>query len=113
MTNNNGRVFAPELRAVFEVESTASARPYPAPPSGIGKNVNFLTDFGVSPAYQFDIFIVHPDNITNLATVAQRVYTGNTGGRNGQQFAVRTYDTHGTENKGFRKDEKLAREGKK
>ena len=117
-------VESPDLRAVLEIEANADSRP--SEDSQVngeqggegGSNYqnynNFLTDFRVTPAYQFDVFIEHPVANTNLATVAQRVLLKeSTGGHNVDEYAVRTYDTHGTANKGFRKDEKLAREGKK
>lgn len=110
VTNDYGVIKAPELRAVFEIEAMASKRPKAGPIDPDGNDVNFLTDFGVAPAYQYDVFLEHPKGITNLATVAQRVLLAHPQGRNGAKFSVRTYDTHGTENKGFRKDEKLKRE---
>lgn len=119
-------VMSPDLRAVLEVEANADSRP--SEDSQVNSEQgseggleysnfnNFLTDFRVTPAYQFDVFLEHPTANTNLATVAQRVLLNlkeSQGGHTADEYAVRTYDTHGTENKGFRKDEKLAREGKK
>ena len=110
METNDCGVIAPELRAVFEIEAAAGSRMEVAAGSKPNDNVNFLTDFGVAPAYQYDVFLEHPEGVTNLATVAQRVLLGRPSGRGSNKFSVRTYDTHGTENKGFRKDEKLNRE---
>lgn len=107
ITKVNGKVEAPPLRAVLEFEAASDARDGNPLDSS---NVNFLTDFRVTPAYQYDIFIEHPVNVTNRATVAQRIGEDS---RYGETYTMLTYDTHGTENKGFRKDEKLAREGKK
>lgn len=97
---------APELRAVFEVISVA-------------KSTVAISDFRVTPAYQYDISLIRPelmyrdksgvmcyDYVTNLATVAQK------SGRKRNQFqeelsyTMLTYDTHGTENNGWRKDER-------
>lgn len=104
-----GKVYAPDLRAVIEVVASSDRRGEGA---NIDPNANYdsLTMFKVTPAYQYDVFIEHPDNVVNRATVAQKIgqYV-----RNGLDYTMLTYDTHGTENKGFRKDEKLAREGKK
>ena len=120
----NEIVMSPDLRAVFEIEANADSRPSEDSQMNGGQGEeggleysnynNFITDFRVTPAYQFDVFLEHPVANTNLATVAQRVILKESqGGHNADEYAVRTYDTHGTENKGFRKDEKLAREGKK
>lgn len=103
-----GRVEAPELRAVLEVEAMSSLR---TGTQLVDDGYERITDFRVTPAYQYDIFLEHPQLITNRATVAQRVLTGKYNVL-GTGNTVRTYDTHGTENKGFRKDEKLARENK-
>lgn len=100
-TNDLGKVEAPELRAVFEVE--AASEKYS------DSNVDYITGFRVTPAYQYDVFIEHPVNVTNLATVAQKIGEYE---RGGLTCTVITYDTHGTVNKGFRKDEKVAREKK-
>lgn len=96
---------SPELRAVFEVEATSDMRNG----GDMADYVNFLTDFYVKPAYQYDIFLEYPATVTNLATVAQKI------GKYGRlenvnqatlAYTILTYDTHGTENKGFRKDER-------
>ena len=101
----DGRItHAPDLRAVFEIVATSDARP-----EAEKSEKDFLTWFRVTPAYQYDVFLEHPVAKTNLATVAQRILIG-TSARGSNKYSVRTYDTHGTENKGFRKDEKLARE---
>jgi len=98
----DGKVKAPELRAVFEVLATADSRPL-TEPSASNANVNFLTEFRVTPAYQYDIFLEYPENVTNLATVAQKIGKYK---RFGVNYTMLTYDTHGTENKGFHKDER-------
>lgn len=117
-------VESPDLRAVLEIEANADSRPTEDSQVNVEQgsegglkfsNINnFLTDFRVTPAYQFDVFLEHPISYTNLATVAQRVILKDSqgGGHKLAEYTVRTYDTHGTENKGFRKDEKLARENK-
>ena len=92
-------IFAPELRAVFEVQATSDLRPLD---SGSNKR-NFLTEFKVTPAYQYDIFVEHPKSVTNRATVVQKIAS-----QSGGTLTAMTYDTHGTENKGFRKDEREA-----
>ena len=93
-------VKAPELRAVFEVEATSNLRetgPLAA------TEFDFLTDFKVTRAYQFDVFLEHPHSVTNHATVGQKIgeYA-----RANPNYTIITYDTHGTENKGFRRDER-------
>lgn len=98
-TNSEGKVQAPELRAVFEVEAASDQR------RG-GANLDFLTNFKVTPAYQYDVFVEHPALVTNRATVAQKIGTYNRG--QGLYYTVLTYDTHGTEHKGFRRDEREA-----
>ncbi len=90
---------APDLRAVFEVEAAADGRQ-----TQIGHS-DFLTDFRVTKGYQYDVFLEHPNAVTNLATVAQKIGEYLRGGLN---YTVLTYDTHGTEHKGFRKDEREA-----
>ena len=93
-------VKAPDLRAVFEVEATSNLRetgPLAA------TEFDFLIDFKVTRAYQFDVFLEHPHSVTNHATVGQKIGTYD---RINPNYAVITYDTHGTENKGFRKDER-------
>ena len=107
VTNIEGRVHAPELRAVFEIEARSDLRTEnSSPKSG---QLDFLTNFRVTPAYQYDVFIEHPAGVTNLATVAQKL--GLFSERDMIYPAVLTYDTHGTEHKGFRRDERLARKG--
>ena len=96
------KVHAPELRVVFEIDARSSKRRATLNDS----DMDALTGFRVTPAYQYDVYIEHPASVTNRATVAQKFGTFKDS-NNG--YAVLTYDTHGTENKGFRKDEKLAR----
>lgn len=104
-------VEAPDLRAVLEVEASADSRPEnedpeEADPSPTSDQNDFLADFRVTPAYQFDVFLEYPAFVTNRATVAQLVMTGVEDDRGGELLAVRTYDTHGTDHKGFRQDER-------
>lgn len=99
VTNESGEVHAPELRAVIEVEASSSIRP------ANDSHVDFLTDFRVTPAYQYDIHLEYPSFVTNLATVAQIIGSYD---RVSPNYTVLSYDTHGTENKGFRKDEREA-----
>lgn len=99
-----GEVSAPELRAVFEVEALSSKRDGVEKSTDAKHGIDTIRDFRVTPAYQFDVFVEYPSTVTNRATVAQRV--GKQLGVNLKDFSVRTYDTHGTDNKGFRKDEK-------
>ena len=100
------KVHAPELRAVFEVDARSSKRSATLNDS----DMDALTGFRVTPAYQYDVYIEHPNSITNRATVAQKFGTFRDG-NNG--YAVLTYDTHGTDHKGFRKDEKDFEESKR
>ena len=100
-TNANGKVVSPDLSAVFEVETPLGSK-------SRGKS-DFLTDFRVTPAYQYDVSLIHPSSVTNRATVAQK--TGKYH-RLGYTYTVLTYDTHGTEHKGFRYDEKHAEENR-
>lgn len=97
MTNRYGKVKAPELRAVIEVQTAASARS--------SSPEDFLTKFKVMPAYQYDVLVEYPPCKTNQATVAQVIGSYD---EYGIAHTVLTYDTHGTENKGFRKDEREA-----
>lgn len=102
-TNGYGKIQAPELRAVFEVEAASDLR---GPGVQIEKsNVDFITRFRVTPAYQYDVFIEHPHLVTNRATVAQKIGEYS---RYGDNYRMLTYDTHGTEHKGFRRDEREA-----
>lgn len=96
----DGRIYAPELRVVLEVEASSSLRDGTLKPTH-----EVLTDFRVTPAYQYDVFLEHPVSVTNRATVAQRVKTG-TYNAFGTANTVRTYDTHGTDHRGFRQDER-------
>ena len=107
-TDSDGQIVeAPDLRAVLEVEASADSRPEDKDDQNTGGNKNdFLTDFRVTPAYQFDVFLEHPIFVTNRATVAQLVMTGSKDRRGNEVLSVRTYDTHGTEHKGFRQDER-------
>ena len=99
--DNEGKIVkAPELRAVFEVEATSNLRE--AVPLA-ATEYDFLSDFKVTRAYQFDVFLEHPHSVTNHATVGQKTGTYT---RASPNYTVITYDTHGTENKGFRKDER-------
>ena len=97
----DGSVHAPELRAVFEVQASSDKRTKTSSPDA--SEENFLTDFIVTPAYQYDVFLEHPPSVTNKATVAQKTgkYT-----RGGLAYKLLTYDTHGTDHKGFRQDER-------
>lgn len=99
--NASGRVVqSPDLRVVLEIEAFSSLRP-----ASDTFSYDFLTNLRVTPAYQYDIFLEHPVSAVNLATVAQRIGTYN---RDKPNYTVLTYDTHGTENKGYRKDEREA-----
>ena len=92
---------APELRAVFEVEAASNKRPV-----NDSKGGDILTNFRVTPAYQYDVLIEHPlGEEPQLATVAQRIGEYNDDS-SAAWYTILTYDTHGTENKGFRKDER-------
>ena len=98
----DGKVYAPELRAVLEVEAASDMRK-----EGVAIDpayLNFLTNFRVTPAYQYDVFLEHPMTVTNRATVAQKIgkYQRDAVGC----YTILTYDTHGTEHKGFRRDER-------
>ena len=93
------KVHAPDLRAVFEVRAESSKRNSVLNES----DMDALSYFKVTPAYQYDVFLEHPHAVTNRATIAQKFGTYKSA-NNG--YAVLTYDTHGTENKGFRKDER-------
>jgi len=105
----DGKVHAPELRAVFELEALA-ARPV------ADGQWNLVTDFRVTPAYQYDISFLQRDIlngssiiVTNRATVAQRIgLLEDESLDKYRAYTLLTYDTHGTENKGFRKDEREA-----
>lgn len=100
-TNAYGMVQAPELRAVFEVEAASDMRG-----DGVtldASNCDSLTRFRVTPAYQYDIYLEHPAAVTNRATVAQKIGDYD---RWGREYTILTYDTHGTEHKGFRRDER-------
>lgn len=102
-TNDYGKVEAPELRAVLEVEAASDSR---KPGQSLAsEQVDFLQDFRVTPAYQYDVFLEHPAGITNRATIAQKVgeYAREDEGKG---YSIITYDTHGTEHKGFRTDER-------
>ena len=104
VTNNvTHRVEAPELRAVFEVEAASNSR-LEGMTIDEGQ-VDFLSDFMVTPAYQYDVFLEHPRGVTNRATVAQLVGVYDEKKRKAN-YSVLTYDTHGTEHKGFRQDER-------
>ncbi len=108
-TNDDGEVKAPELRAVFEVQAASDKRNGKESAFDVKSNLDFLTDFRVTPAYQYDVFIEHPlGTEPKLATVAQKIGEYD---RDGILYTVLTYDTHGTEHKGFRQDEKEARAG--
>ena len=98
-TNAYGRVQAPELRAVFEAEARSDGR------GASSANTDFLTGFQVTPAYQYDVFLEHPSGVTNRATVAQKIVPWS---RKDSKASVVTYDTHGTDRKGFRQDEREA-----
>ena len=97
----------PDLRAVFEVIASSNIR-------GLGRestSEDFVSELRVSPAYQYDVFLKCPnvkyaDENGDLATVAQLIPALESGRSVG--FPIMTYDTHGTENKGFRKDEREA-----
>ena len=97
---NGKRIPAPELRAVVEVEAASKQRP------DVKTSFDVVSDFRVTPAYQYDVFLEHPHGITNRATVAQKIISSYD--QYNAPHAVMTYDTHGTENKGFRKDEREA-----
>lgn len=100
------KLCAPDLRAVFEIEAASDKRK-PGAVIDSNANENSLTEFRVTPAYQFDIYVEHPEDNMELATVAQKIGEWQ---RSATDYTILTYDTHGTENKGFRKDEKLKRE---
>ena len=103
----NGKLQSPELRAVFEVEALSGSRPQAEPTDYTLQELDFLTFFKVTPAYQFDVYLEYPASVTNLATVAQRIVrAGSSGAARDVLYTTLTYDTHGTENRGFRRDER-------
>ena len=109
-TNADGRVEAPELRAVLEIEAASDSRKENEHPTGT--SIDFLTRFRVTPAYQYDVFLEHPAGVTNRATVAQKrgkYQRIKAGLEYSFGYTMLTYDTHGTEHKGFRQDEREAR----
>lgn len=94
--NSEGKIVrAPEMRAVFEIESSLQQD---------ADKIRVLKDFKVTPGYQYDIFVKYPGGDPILATVAQRMgeYTYST---SDLLYSILTYDTHGTEHKGFRWEE--------
>ena len=97
--DESGRVLkAPELRAVLEVEPVFIKQK---------GDKEVLADFRVSPAYQYDVFLEHPKDMLKRATVAQKIgIYDDRNGKKSSNYTVLTYDTHGTENKGFRYDER-------
>lgn len=109
-TNEFGKLEAPELRATFEVEATSDMRTEEAAlesSSDTESRYDFLTKFRVTPAYQYDVYVEHPAFVTNRATVAQRLSVYSRFASEAASTVV-TYDTHGTEHKGFRQDEREA-----
>ena len=106
-TDDDGKIVkAPELRAVFEVEAVSNTRPNPPADNPLNQQLDFLTYFKVTPAYQYDVFLEHPVSMTNRATVAQKTFKQTGPAIRDVVFSILTYDTHGTDNKGFRKDER-------
>ena len=105
----DGKVHAPDLRAVLEYEAFSPTRQNQSEVER-RPNVDSLTKFRVTPAYQYNVYVEHPILVTNCATIAQKVgkYRKTTGRAAGLDYSIVTYDTHGTENKGFRKDEREA-----
>ena len=93
--NDEGKIIsAPDMRVVFEVMLERG-----------GENVE-LQHFKVTPGYQYEVSLEHPKGVINRATVAQRM--GQYARGKVTLYSIMTYDTHGTENKGFRKDEREA-----
>ena len=112
----DGRVRkSPDLRAVFEIVACSEVRnegsfePVVSEDGStqVPSREDFISNFRVTPAYQYDIFLKCPnvqyaDEKGDLATVAQLIpKTDKSIG-----FPIITYDTHGTEHKGFRYDER-------
>lgn len=107
----DGRVRrAPDLRAVFEIVALASVRTgtgvvLPTQGEIISSSEDFIEKFAVEPAYQYDVFLKCPNVVYSQpfgvrATVAQLLYSTN------KVPPIITYDTHGTEHRGFRYDER-------
>ena len=110
-TNAMGKIVSPELRVVFEIETTSDSRPMlKSEDNEDSGKLDFLSYLKVTPAYQYDVFIEHPTMVTNKATVAQKVVDASSTARTKPKVVI-TYDTHGTENKGFRYDERQSRNG--
>ncbi len=104
-------VRAPDLRVVFEVEAASDARNGTSASSNGDNPCDHLTDFCVTKAYQYDVYLEYPVGVMTLATVAQKV--GEYDSRSdiplqSLTYTVLTYDTHGTQHKGFRRDEREA-----
>lgn len=103
--DDNGNVLeAPELRVVIEVDAVSSKRN-----GGMmtADEYDMVTKLRVTPAWQYDVYLEHPEGVINLATVAQKIGTHEYD-FDYPDYSLLTYDTHGTENKGFRKDERDA-----
>ena len=111
--DNNGRIrSSPDLRVVFEMIAASTKRTGENTTATSGTNFgseDFIESFKVAPAYQYDIFLKCPNVIYSLdvgvrATVAQLMPKDD----DSIGYPIITYDTHGTDNRGFRKDEREA-----
>ena len=101
--DSDGRIKkAPEMRGVFE---------FVADPDKERTKSRILKDFKVTPGYQYGIYLEYPAGNMELATVAQRMGEYKRTGSKETIYNILTYDTHGTEHKGFRLDERQSRNG--
>lgn len=103
-TNSNGEVKTPDLSMVLDVSTSCAARKNGDALLG---DANKFTRMEVWPAYEYSINVEYPKWNTNLATVVHLDMKERGGGDDDYRAAI-TYDTHGTENRGFRKDEREA-----
>lgn len=103
ITNRSGVVITPDLSMVLE--TTCVSR---QDGSMLFGEANKFTKLEVWPAYEYEISVEHPHDEIKLATVVHLdMKARGTTGASDYRTAI-TYDTHGTDNKGWRRDEREA-----
>ena len=104
----SGREVLGAVRAVIECEACSNKRPYEKTNAADRSGEIRISAFRVFPAYQYDVYLKSPESEEELATVVQKIGKHDvTLDDDDEQynlgFSMRTYDTHGTAWKGYKK----------
>lgn len=106
--NAAGLVGEGPIRVVIECEAASDERPYTKTNDNDYTGEIRISSFRVFPAYQYDVYLKSPGLDSELATVVQKIGKYDEMYDDEDQlynlgFSMRTYDTHGTAWKGYKR----------